>query len=94
VNIDDWKKNTQETFILFYFAFILFQPFPTGEIMFIKMLKETFISHLLLFLVRRADGLPPAAAAAAAEEEEEEEEEKRASAGDGVEFAACQADPD
>jgi len=81
-------KNTQETFILFYFAFILFQPFPTGEIMFIKMLKETFISHLLLFLVRRADGLPPAAAA------EEEEEEKRASAGDGVEFAACQADPD
>ena len=52
------------------------------------MLKETFISHLLLFLVRRADGLPPAAAA------EEEEEEKRASAGDGVEFAACQADPD
>jgi len=59
--------------------------------MFIKMLKETFISHLLLFLVRRADGLPPAAAAA---EEEEEEEEKRASAGDGVEFAACQADPD
>ena len=54
------------------------------------MLKETFISHLLLFLVRRADGLPPAAAAA----EEEEEEEKRASAGDGVEFAACQADPD
>ena len=53
------------------------------------MLKETFISHLLLFLVRRADGLPPAAAAA-----EEEEEEKRASAGDGVEFAACQADPD
>ena len=81
-------KNTQATFILFYFAFILFQPFPTGEIMFIKMLKETFISHLLLFLVRRADGLPPAAAA------EEEEEEKRASAGDGVEFAACQADPD
>ena len=53
------------------------------------MLKETFISHLLLFLVRRADGLPPAAA-----EEEEEEEEKRASAGDGVKFAACQADPD